>query len=113
MCQWRRSLKMYGQLHQIVDAMQADRVAAGRKPYNWALITITVRNCGPDELSSTLDLLAQGWGRMSRVKAWQRAVQGTMRAVEITYNRTDGTYHPHMHILACVLPSYWHSRAYI
>lgn len=112
-CQWRRSLKMYGQLHQIVDAMQADRAAAGRKPYNWALITLTVRNCAPDELSHTLDILAQGWGRMSRVMAWRRAVQGTMRAMEITYNRADGTYHPHIHVLACVLPSYWHSRAYI
>ena len=64
-------------------------------------------------MSATLDLLQAGWGRMSRRKRWQRAVRGSYRAIEITYNRKSDTYHPHMHILCAVLPSYFSSRDYI
>ena len=112
-CQWRRSLKSYGQVAAVVAAMQADRAAQGLQPWRWLLVTLTVRNCQGKDLSHTLDLLQAGWGRMSRRKRWQRAIRGSYRAVEITYNRRSDTYHPHMHILCAVLPSYFSSRDYI
>lgn len=112
-CQWRRSLKMYGQLRQVADYLQQSRTAAGKRPYNWLLLTLTVRNCDAGQLGATLDAMSSAWGRMSRRKAWARAIKGTMRAVEITYNRTTQQYHPHMHILCAVLPSYWSSRYYL
>ena len=112
-CQWRRSLKCFGQVSLVVSSMQAQRSAAGLQPWRWLLITLTVRNCSGCDLSATLDLLQSGWGRMSRRRRWQRAVRGSFRAIEITYNRSSGTYHPHMHILCAVLPSYFSSRDYI
>ena len=112
-CQWRRSLKCFGQVSLVVSSMQAQRSAAGLQPWRWLLITLTVRNCSGCDLSATLDLLQSGWGRMSRRRRWQRAVRGSFRAIEITFNRSSGTYHPHMHILCAVLPSYFSSRDYI
>lgn len=112
-CQWRRSLKMYGQLHQVVKYLAQQRHAAGAEPYAWVLLTLTVQNCATSELSNTLDTIAAGWDRLGKTKAFKRAVRGTMRAVEITYNRETNTYHPHMHVLCCVLPSYFTSRDYI
>lgn len=112
-CQWRRSLKMYGQLHQVVQALAQQRQAAGAQPYAWLLLTLTVRNCSGPDLSATLDAIAKGWDRLCKTKAYKRAVRGTMRAIEITYNRSAGQYHPHMHVLCAVLPSYYTSRDYI
>lgn len=112
-CQWRRSLKMYGQLRQVVQALDADQAAAGRKPYGWLLLTLTIANCSGAGLSATLDTLAAGWDRMGHTAAWRRAALGTLRCVEVTYNRATGTYHPHMHVLVCVKPSYFSSRDYL
>lgn len=36
-----------------------------------------------------------------------RAVKGWFRAIEITRNRTDGTYHPHIHAILAVEPDYF------
>lgn len=113
MCQWRRSLKMHGQVAAVIERLTADRRAAGRNPYEYSLLTLTVRNCDAAELSATLDQLQQGWQRLMRRKAVQAAVQGYVRAVEITYNRQTGQYHPHIHALLCVNPSYFNSRRYI
>ena len=112
-CQWRRSLKMYGQLHQVVQALAQQRQAAGAQPYAWLLLTLTVRNCSGADLSATLDTIAKGWDRLCKTQRYKRAVRGTMRAIEITYNRSTGEYHPHMHVLCAVLPSYYTSRDYI
>lgn len=112
-CQWRRSLKMYGQLHQVVQALAQQRQAAGAQPYAWLLLTLTVRNCSGPDLSATLDTIAKGWDRLCKTQRYKRAVRGTMRAIEITYNRRTGQYHPHMHVLCAVLPSYYTSRDYI
>ena len=79
----------------------------------WLLLTLTVRNCSGADLSATLDTIAKGWDRLCKTQRYKRAVRGTMRAVEITYNRSTGQYHPHMHVLCAVLPSYYTSRDYI
>lgn len=113
MCQWRRSLKMHGQVRAVVERLAADRRAAGRNPYDYSLLTLTVRNCDAADLSATLDQLQQGWQRLLRRKAVKVAVQGYVRAVEITYNRQTGQYHPHIHALLCVNHSYFTSRKYI
>ena len=113
MCQWRRSLKMHGQVLAVVERLAADRRAAGRNPYDYSLLTLTVRNCDAADLSATLDQLQQGWQRLLRRKAVKDAVQGYIRAVEITYNRQTGQYHPHIHALLCVNHSYFNSRKYI
>jgi plasmid rolling circle replication initiator protein Rep len=113
MCQWRRSLKMHGQVQAVVSKLIADRAAAGRAPYEYSLLTLTVLNCDAAQLSETLDQLQAGWQRLMRRKAVKDAVQGYVRAVEITYNRQTGQYHPHIHALLCVNHSYFNSRKYI
>lgn len=113
MCQWRRSLKMHGQVRACLERLAADRLAAKQQPYRFALLTLTVRNCEGEALEATLDVLQHGWQRLTRLKAFGAAVQGYVRATEITYNRHEDTYHPHMHVLLAVLPSYFTGRTYI
>lgn len=113
MCQWRRSLKMHGQVRACLERLEADRLASGQKPYRFALLTLTVRNCSGDDLKITLDTLQQGWQRLTRLQPFKAAIKGYVRATEITYNRQEDTYHPHMHVLLAVLPSYFTGRTYI
>lgn len=112
-CQWRRSLKVYGQTSEVVRHLAAQRTAAGRKPYAYLMLTLTVPNVAAEELRATLDRLSAGWQRITQRAEVRRAVAGSMRSVEITYNSRANTYHPHLHALLCVLPSYFHSSAYI
>lgn len=112
-CQWRRSLKVYGQTADIVRYLAAQRAAQGRKPYAFLMLTLTVRNVSAEALRAELDALSAGWQRITQRAEVRRAVVGSMRTVEITYNSAEHTYHPHLHALLCVRPSYFHSKTYL
>lgn len=113
MCQWRRSLKMHGQVRQCIEYLTKVRTEAGQRPYKYVLLTLTVPNCTGQALCSTLDLLQASWKRLQRRAEYLAAIKGNVRCVEITYNRMTDTYHPHIHALLAVLPSYFTGRTYI
>ena len=113
MCQWRRSLKMHGQVRACLEYLAAQRISNHCKPYQYIMLTLTVPNCDGRDLAYTLDLLQQSWQRLQRRKEYKAAIKGSVRCVEITYNRDADTYHPHIHALLAVLPSYFGSRYYI
>jgi plasmid rolling circle replication initiator protein Rep len=113
MCQWRRSLKMHGQLRQCIDYLDRQRAREGRRPYRYILLTLTVRNAAGPDLAAALDALQEGWQRLLRRAPVRKVVQGYVRAVEITYNRTRDDYHPHIHALLAVNPSYFTGRDYL
>lgn len=111
MCQWRRSLKVYGQMSRICENVDWSEYAAVH-------LTLTVRNCQPEDLSTTLDRLMEGFHRLLKYKDVDAAVKGSYRAVEITINNTAGdpwlgTMHPHIHALLIVRKTYFKSRYYI
>lgn len=111
-CQWRRSLKMYGQAAQVIEAANKEQ------GYSWIMLTLTVKNVVGDELSKTIDEMGAAWQRLTQLKAWKNVVIGSMRSMEVTRN-TDrksasfNTYHPHYHALLCVKKSYFQSKYYM
>ena len=105
MCSWRRSYKIFGQVSQIMNLI-ADK-------YEFIFLTPTVRNCTSDELINTLNRLSKGWIKLVRHKRFKSAVKGFFKALEITYNQTADTYHPHFHVVLAVSKSYFNSRDYI
>lgn len=111
MCQWRRSLKVYGQMTRICQNIDWNDYAAVH-------LTLTVRNCQPTELSAALDNIMEGFHRLIKYKEVGAAVKGSYKAVEITINNSRGdpwlgTMHPHIHALLVVKKSYFKSRYYI
>ena len=111
-CQWRRSLKLFGQTTEVVKAVQQQRKVA------WIMLTLTVKNVDGIDLPNEITIIHKAWDRLCKTKAFQRAVLGWQRCLEITHNVTTGsgaydTYHPHIHALLCVKPSYFTSRDYI
>ena len=107
MCSWRRSLKVAAQMNAIMDAIKAD------KPKSYILLTLTQRNCYPDELDESITGLLRAFNRLTELKDYKAAVLGYYRAVEVTHNLSEDTYHPHIHVVLCVNPSYFKSRNYV
>lgn len=105
MCSWRRSYKIFAQVSQIMSRI-------GGK-YKFIMLTLTVPNCAPDELTETVQRLFGAWGKLIRRKAFKTAVKGYFRALEVTRNKKNGTYHPHFHCILAVPLDYAESDLYI
>lgn len=113
MCQWRRSLKLGAQVRQVVERANADRIKETGAPLRWLMVTLTVRNVEGPDLGREIDRLHKAINNMAKCKTWSAAVLGWLRATEVTHNTKADTYHPHMHLLLCVSPSYFRGRNYI
>lgn len=105
LCAWRKSLVMFNQMLELTSTIQQ------REPDLVPIfLTLTVRNCESDELADTLTALTRGWSAMftsrGRRRPW-RIAAGWFRAVEITYNKKEGTWHPHIHALVYVQRRYF------
>lgn len=114
MCNWRRSLKMFAQVSEITDYLMVDNPSV-----RFLFLTLTIKNPIGDDLSKTIDILLEKVQfiynksrKMDELKAFKKTLIGGLRALEITYNKKENTYHPHLHLLLAVTPAYF-SRAYI
>lgn len=101
MCNWRRSLKLYGQVSAVMDELE-------KQGYKFLFLTLTIKNCSAMKLSSTIDILLKGFTKLfhdnRRVK---KAVKGFFRSLEITKNKQTGEYHPHLHCILAVKSTYF------
>lgn len=108
-CAWRKSLRQWAHLAERLPSLIEQH-----GPVRWVLLTLTVRNCAVDDLPATIDVMTEGWrrltaprialGRLWPASAW-------IRALEITFPR-PGEAHPHFHALLAVKPSYF-THAYV
>ena len=108
MCNWRKSIKLFGQVSEIVSAILAD------KKVRFIFITLTVKNCTADELRGVLDNLNEAFKWLTQkgktfapAKKLKKYLLGYMKAIEITYNSEADTYHPHIHCIFEVSTSYF------
>lgn len=106
MCAWRRSLKWAAVVSTVLHK------AAQEQPKNgWVMLTLTQKNVSSKDLSAEVDRILNGW-RHLRKRDEFRYVAGFLRTLEVTRNAQDETWHPHIHALLWVGPSYW-SRGYV
>lgn len=117
-CQWRRSLKNFAQMLQILRYCQKEQ------ELSYIFVTLTIRNCTLDDLGETLDHLFQSWKRLMQTTAIKGGkneapvIKGWYRGVEITHNLdvespNYNTFHPHIHAIFAVRPTYFKGREYI
>lgn len=107
-CSWKRSEKAGAQTFKIADAVLKDF-----PDYRFILLTLTQQNCLPEELEAELNQIGQAFKRMTLTKAFKAAVKGYCKAIEITHNLHDDTFHPHMHVILVVHRNYFHNQSYI
>jgi len=107
LCAWRRSMKLTAEVSAVLH-----RAAECWPERGWVMLTLTQRNVPGQDLPDEVSRILDGWGKLHRRREF-REVSGWLRTLEVTYNATAGTWHPHLHILLQVTPSYFTGRGYI
>lgn len=110
MCSWRRTLKIFGQVSKVMDKLQADY------NYRYVFVTLTIRNCSGERLSSELTTLSKAFNLFNKRSRIKRAFKGAFRTYEITYHPEHSSslqFHPHIHIIYAVNKTYFRSSSYI
>lgn len=114
MCNWRKSLKMYGQASKITERMLEQYPST-----RFIFVTFTLKNCVGEELENTINQMNEAFSILtakSRKYAcsagFKSSMLGYMRAIEVTYNKEDDTYHPHIHAIFAMKAGYF-GRGYI
>lgn len=100
LCAWRLSLQRIAEMMQTIDYLTQQRQTVSA-----AMLTLTVRNCALDTLGATISAMTAAWDRLCKRRSVRRWVSGYARSVEIT-RASDGTYHPHIHVLIVWADSY-------
>ncbi|MCE2207839.1 protein rep, partial [Streptococcus thermophilus] len=105
MCNWRRSMKYSYQTSRIVDE------AIKQEPKGrFLFLTLTVKNVEGKALNSTISQLTKSFDRLFKRAKVQRNLLGYLRSVEVTHNKDDNSYHPHIHVLMMVKSSYFKGK---
>jgi len=106
LCAWRRSMKLTAEVSAVLH------LAAERWPERaYVMLTLTQRNVPGEELAHEVSRVLDGWSKLHQRREF-REVAGWLRTLEVTYNAESGTWHPHLHVLLQVTPSYW-GRGYV
>ena len=115
MCNWRKSFKMFGQTNKI-----ANKILEQNSSTRFLFVTFTVKNCDADKLSQTIDMMNMGFKRLTDkskgvkiTEKFKNNMLGYMRAIEVTYNQQEDTYHPHIHCIFAVKAGYFKGNGYI
>ena len=109
MCNWRKSLKMFGHTNKIVN-----KILEQNSSTRFLFVTFTVENCEADKLSQTIDMMNMGFKRLTDkskgvkiTEKFKSNMLGYIRAMEVTYNQEKDTYHPHIHCIFAVKAGYF------
>lgn len=105
-CQWRRSLKTFAQMSQVLDVAKSDG-------YQFIFLTLTMRNCSAEELSDELTHILLSFNRLMKYKDVQKVVKGFYRGCEVTHNVRTDEYHPHIHAILAVKSTYFTGSYYL
>ena len=92
-CQWRLARQRFAEMCEVLSV-----IARQEQHTKVTMLTLTVRNCAPEELRATCEKMSKAWFNLYRTTLFNGVV-GTARSLEITYNRNKKTLHPHYHIL--------------
>lgn len=108
MCNWRRSVKLRGQMLKILTAMK-DRDVKGRPIF----LTLTMQNVTAENINKSFSDFALAFRRMMDYKEVKAVCRGAVRSSEITYNKKRNDYNTHIHCLLWMKPDYFAGRNYI
>ncbi len=102
LCNARRSAKLAVMLSQCIDAINKEHDNA-----RYLFLTLAMKNCSATELNDTINHLMKSFHRLMCRRNVKRAVKGFFRTFEITFNESQNTYHPHLHVLLVVEDTYF------
>ena len=87
---------MFGQTNKITD-----KILEQLPTTRFIFVTFTVKNCSAEKLEETINLMNQGFKdltnknrKISCSAKLKNNLLGYIRAMEVTYNSDEDTYHP-------------------
>ena len=114
MCNWRKSLKMFGQTNKIANII-LEQLPTTR----FIFVTFTVENCSAEKLEETINLMNKGFKsltdkskKLAITNKFKNNLLGYIRAMEVTYKQEEDTYHPHIHCIFALKAQYF-TKGYI
>lgn len=99
-CAWRRQSKFIAQTFPIISILE-------NKGYRFLFVTLTVKNMLYEDLEGALNEIIKGYELLRKRRKIKRAWSGIVRSVELSYNSTERTFHPHIHLLVAVKEHYF------
>lgn len=99
-CAWRLSMKRYAEMLSMIGYIN------DIEDYHVGFLTLTVRNCRPQDLGRVLRWMSEDWNRLNSRRPFSRMCDGWARSVEVTYNDKTRTFHPHYHVLMLIRGDY-------
>jgi plasmid rolling circle replication initiator protein Rep len=102
LCERARARKRHLNLWQLLKAWFAKR------PRDQAiLLTLTIKSVCDSELLDAIDRFMTSLRRLTRCRRFKGAVLAWYRTLEVTRDADTGLWHPHIHLLLVVPPSYF------
>lgn len=100
-CDWRKAKRDGYVLQFLLNYIQ--------KQENKELIflTLTAPNVAKEQLKLEIEDFNKSFERLSKTKAFKQISKGYIRKLEVTYNSSKDTYHPHFHCVLAVNKSYF------
>jgi hypothetical protein len=80
-----------------VLASRIDRFLLGREQTALRYVVLSERNS--KDVAEGMALLWASWTRLRRSVRWKRKVKGCIVALEVTFNREEETWHPHLNVI--------------
>jgi len=102
LCNWRRSMKYSWQIKKIIEKA-LERYPKAR----FLFLTLTIKNVKAERLSDAIIEINKSFDRLFRRKKVNKNLIGFVRSLEVTYNDKTKEYHPHIHVLLMVKPTYF------
>lgn len=104
-CDWRRSIKYSFQAKKMID-----RALKMYPKARFLFLTLTIRNISAEALKEVVKEINKSFDRLFRRKKVKKNMLGFIRALEVTYSDKTGLYHPHLHVLLMVTPTYFKNK---
>jgi len=105
-CGKRRSKKYGNQVRKMIKHIDSQE-----EKYKYIALCLTMKNVPWDELSQGIDHIIEAFSdRFRQRKEFKKIAKGWARALEITTNWRDETFHVHLHVIVCVDKDYIDKR---
>ncbi len=106
LCMKLKARKLVGLLSDVIE------VHAEEFPRSLPILfTGTMPNVSDDDLGAAITNLLTGCRAFIRNRALTKRVKGAFRSIEVTYNRHDKTWHPHVHMILFMDEAFWRPSA--
>lgn len=108
MCNWRLSQKRFSNLSTVIEQLYQEG------NYQLLFLTLTVKNCDGKDLRQEIKKMLGSWKYLAtKNPIFKKSIHGWFRALEVTYNQKENTYHPHFHVVLAVKSYYFTTDYYI